>query len=70
MISETFLSSCLASIEAVNEELTISTIPIVKDLEEIFKDFVGLSTKREIDFCIDLVPGTLPISKTRIECLL
>ena len=62
-MSDTFLTSCLANIEIGNEELTISSIPIVRDFEEIVKDISGLPQKREIDFCIELVPGTLPISK-------
>ena len=63
LMSDTFLTSHLVNIEAINEELTVSTIPIVRDFEEIFKDISGLPPRREIDFCIELVPGTLPISK-------
>ena len=41
-MSDTFLSSCLANIRLVNEDLTISKIPIVRDFEEVFKDISGL----------------------------
>ena len=37
---------------------------IVQDFEEVFRDILGLPLKREIDFYIELVPRTLPISKT------
>ena len=37
---------------------------IVQDFEDVFHDILGLPLKREIDFCIELVPKTLPISKT------
>ena len=62
-MSDTFYTSYLAHIKAVNEESTISVIPIVRDFEEIFKDISRLFPKREIEFCIELVPSTLPISK-------
>ena len=63
LMSDTFLTNCLANIKAINEELIVSTIHIVRDFEELFKDISGLPPKREIDFCIELVPGTLQISK-------
>ena len=43
---------------------TLADILIVQDFEDVFRDISGLPPKREIDFCIELVPGTLPISKT------
>ena len=39
-------------------------MPIVKDFKDIFQEILGLSSKIKIDFCIELVPGTSPISKT------
>ena len=38
-------------------------MPIVQDFEDVFLEISGLPPKREIDFCIELVPGTSPISK-------
>ena len=34
------------------------------DYEDVFQEFLGLPPKREINFCIELVPKTLLISKT------
>ena len=62
-MSDTFLTNCLANIEVVNEELTISAIPIVRHFEKIFKDISGLPLKGEIYLCVNLVSGNLPISK-------
>ena len=39
-------------------------VPIVQDFADVFsKDLLGLPPKREIEFRIDVVPGTNPISK-------
>jgi hypothetical protein len=39
-------------------------IPIVQEFLDVFsKDFLGLPPDREIEFCIDLIPGATPISK-------
>ena len=54
----------LATIESTEAVNTLEDILIVQDFEEVFRDISGLPPKREIDFCIELVPGTLPISKT------
>ena len=62
--SDAFLISRLTAIESTSSEITIAQIPIAQDFEYVFQDISGLSPKREIDFCIELVPGTLPISKT------
>ena len=62
--SDAFLTTRLAAIESTREENTLADILVVQDFEDIFRDISGLSSKREIDFCIELVPGTLPISKT------
>ena len=46
-----------------NDEL--SEIPLVSDFPEVFpKDMSSLPPKREIEFSIDLVPGTAPVSIT------
>ena len=58
-----FLTNYLANIETISTEVAISLISIVKDFEEVFQDISGLPPKREIDFCIDLVPGTISITK-------
>lgn len=60
---EILLTNYVASLEIEETKPQIDQIPIVCEYEEIFRDISGLPPKREIDFCIDLVPGTTPISK-------
>jgi len=38
-------------------------IPVVCNYSDVFSEVVGLPPDREIEFCIDLVPGTQPIHK-------
>jgi hypothetical protein len=38
-------------------------IPIVEEFLDVFEDPPGLPPKREVEFSIDLIPGTTPISK-------
>ena len=50
----------------VNEknDLKLEDIPIVKDYPDVFpEDLPSLPPKREVEFTIDLAPGTAPISK-------
>ena len=45
------------------EGIKIDDIPIVGDFVDVFpKDIPGLPFDREIEFAIDLMPGTTPIS--------
>ena len=62
--SNTFHTIHLAAIESTEAVNTLEDILVVQDFEDVFHDILGLPPKREIDFCIELVPGTLPISKT------
>ncbi|XP_077248532.1 uncharacterized protein LOC143888109 [Tasmannia lanceolata] len=50
--------------EEVGIELSVSDIPVVREFLDVFPDDFELPPHREIDFTIDLVPGTEPISKT------
>ena len=63
-LSDAFLTSRLAAIESSSSEIIVAQIPVVQVFEDVFQDISGLPPKREIDFCIELVPGTSPISKT------
>lgn len=46
------------------KELKLEDIPIVKEFPDIFpKELLGLPPNREIEFSIDLILGTGPISK-------
>ena len=41
----------------------LESIPVVSEFSEVFPiDFPGLPPDRDIDFCIDVEPGTQPIS--------
>ena len=50
--------------ESTYKEADLSQILIVREFPDVFPDDLpGLPPKREIDFHIDLVPGSSPISK-------
>ena len=55
----------LASVvELQSGESEIGDIPIVREFSDVFPDDLpGLPPDREIEFSIDLLPGTAPISK-------
>ncbi|XP_073056942.1 uncharacterized protein [Primulina eburnea] len=56
----------LAAVTDVNTEMTtkLNEIEVVRDFPYVFADDVpGLPPDREVEFVIDLVPGTAPISK-------
>ena len=47
----------------VKENVSLTNLPIVNEFSEVFPDDVpGLPPEREIEFSIDLLPGTGPIS--------
>ncbi|XP_040996102.1 uncharacterized protein LOC121242280 [Juglans microcarpa x Juglans regia] len=51
-------------VEASKEELMLEQIPVVKDYAEVFpEDLSGLPPEREVEFAIELVPSTTPLSK-------
>ncbi|CAH1423569.1 unnamed protein product [Lactuca virosa] len=44
---------------------TIDDVPIVRDYAYVFpEDMPGVPLERQVEFCIDLVPGAAPIAKT------
>ncbi|PRQ51575.1 putative nucleotidyltransferase, Ribonuclease H [Rosa chinensis] len=50
-------------VDTNREELSIREIPVVRKFQDVFPDELpGLPPAREIDFTIDLLPGTTPIS--------
>ena len=50
---------------SMKETLTIEVVPVVKEYRDVFpEELLGLPPEREIEFGIELVPGTTPISKT------
>nr|XP_009791116.1 PREDICTED: uncharacterized protein LOC104238456 [Nicotiana sylvestris] len=60
-------NGCLGFIATVHdtrlEDVTIDSVPVVREFADVFpEDLPGLPPTREIEFSIDLVPGTQPIS--------
>ncbi|XP_069154563.1 uncharacterized protein [Solanum lycopersicum] len=58
---------CLAYLAHIRdtsiETPMLKSIPVVSEFSEVFSiDFPGLPPDRDIDFCIDVEPGTRPIS--------
>ena len=50
-------------VDTRNSEVRLEDVPVVRDFMDVFLDHLpGLPPEREIDFPIDLVPGTAPIS--------
>jgi hypothetical protein len=50
--------------ESSHEEKKIEDIPVVQEFLDVFpEDLPGLPPDRELEFCIELTPGTAPISK-------
>jgi len=47
-------------------ELEPKDILVVQEFLEVFQEVPGLPSDREIEFAIELVPGTTPISKARL----
>ena len=54
----------LAYVVCNENEMRLEDIPIVRDFLDVFpNDLPGLPLNREVEFTIDLVPRTAPISK-------
>ena len=50
-------------VDTRSSEVRLEDVPVVRDFLDVFPDDLpGLPLEREIDFPIDLVPGTAPIS--------
>jgi len=48
--------------------ISIKDIPVVQEFPDVFPEKIpGMPPPREVEFCIDLVPGATPISKEPIE---
>ncbi|GJV33415.1 putative reverse transcriptase domain-containing protein [Tanacetum coccineum] len=47
------------------DEPNLSDIPVVRDFVDVFlEDLLGLPPPRQVEFCIDLVPGATPVAKS------
>ena len=50
-------------VETPIKPLIIEKIPVVRDYPDVFPDeLLGMPPKREVEFCIDLIPGTHPVA--------
>nr|GFD45270.1 putative reverse transcriptase domain-containing protein [Tanacetum cinerariifolium] len=48
----------------VNES-KLEDIPVVREFPDVFsKDLSGLPPSREVEFCIDLIHGAMPVAKS------
>ncbi|GKE09005.1 hypothetical protein Tco_1412556, partial [Tanacetum coccineum] len=48
----------------VNES-KLEDIPVVRELPGVYlEDLSGLPPSREVKFCIDLIPGVVPVAKS------
>ena len=51
-------------VDTRKEVLKLDDIPVVKEILDVFpKDLLGIPIDREIEFSINLLPGTSPLSK-------
>ena len=56
-----FLASFL---DTTRTDIKIETIPVVNEFPDVFpEDLPGLPLDRDVEFTIDVMPGTAPISK-------
>ena len=65
-MKELIHSGYLVSIQEIEKEepMELEDICIVMDFPEVFpKELTGLPSEREVEFSIDLIPGSHPISK-------
>ena len=50
-------------VETEKEGILVDEIPVVREFPDVFpNDIAGLPPDREVEFTIDLIPGTEPIS--------
>ena len=45
------------------QSLALGDTRVVSDFKDVFQDIPGLPPRRELEFCIELQPGTAPISR-------
>ncbi|GKG03711.1 hypothetical protein Tco_0311347, partial [Tanacetum coccineum] len=62
---ERTLGAAKVLMNAKVDEPRISDIPVVRDITDVFpEDLLGLSPQRQVEFCIDLVPGATLVAKS------
>ena len=60
--SDTVLTSFLATLEVTLKEL--QEVRVVREISDVFEEIPGPPPKREVEFRINLAPGTYPIAKS------
>jgi hypothetical protein len=68
-LKKSFRKGCHIFVAHMEEEVrdkveSIKYHPVLRDFGDFFGKKLGLTTKRDIDLCIDLVPGSTLVSKT------
>ena len=61
-----FAEAFLAHIEEVSrrdQSKPLHETRVVSDFPDVFQDIPGLPPRRELEFCIELQPDTMPISQ-------
>jgi hypothetical protein len=62
--STSILCALKASSESLKEEKTVHDVPMVRDYPNVFpEELPGMPPDRDVEFIIDLLPGTGPIAK-------
>jgi hypothetical protein len=62
--STSILCALKASSESLKEEKTVHDVPVVRDYPDVFpEELPGMPPDRDVEFIIDLLPGTGPIAK-------
>ena len=58
------LCALKASSESQKEEKIVHDVPMVRDYPDVFpEELLGMPPDRDVEFIIDLLPGTGPIAK-------
>ncbi|XP_024172170.1 uncharacterized protein LOC112178219 [Rosa chinensis] len=52
----------LAHVESVSCTAVMAEISVVSEYSDVFQEIPGLPPRREVDFAIDVIPGTAPVS--------
>ena len=64
MLRKSYQGYLAFAIEVRDSGSRLEDIPVVREFSDVFpKDLIGIPPDREIDFQIELAPGTKPISK-------
>jgi len=57
-------------VETKTPEVSLRNIPVVQEFPNVFPREMGMPLTREVEFCIDLIPGATPISRAQYRMAL